>query len=295
MGKLVGALTGATGIGKAAQKGYQAAGDQAQFKPWNVSGSYFGDADFDFEKNTASYELSPELIKLRDMFMTPALEGVDTTDVANGEYFKNQGLEMFKNALGQDITKKGGDYYNELQTMMAPGRAQNEQRLANNLFASGRMGQGSATFEGGGYANPERLEYLTALNREDNRLGVASMDKARTERYEDMAKGLGYYGTGNDLRMQPYNDVYSLFGMGSGVETSGQNPFKLGMGLGESALAGDKARAAMYGMGAGKRYESDAASSGAFTNLVGQGLQMYAGGGGFGKAMQTGAALFGLG
>jgi hypothetical protein len=272
MSSMIGKITGSTGVGQKAQRGFQDAGDQAQFKPWNVSGSYFGGADFDYEKNEASYNLSPELTQLRDMFMNPALKGVDEEEVAEGEFFKKTGYDMFKNALASDVTTDATDYYNQLQDIMAPGRAKNEQRLANNLFASGRMGQGSANSEGTGYVNPERLEYLTALNREDNRLGIESLAKARNNRYEDMAKGLGYYGTGNQMRLQPYNDIYSLFGMGSGVETSGQNPFKLGMGLGDSALAGDKARAAMYGMGANSMYQTGAANSGAFTDLVGAGL-----------------------
>jgi len=282
MGSIVGAITGSTGVGKKANRNYQEAGDQAQYKPWDVTGSYFGDANFDYDNNKASYNLSPELTQLRNMFMNPALQGVDEDAVAEGEFFKKTGYDMFKNALASDVTSDATDYYNQLQDVMAPGRAKNEQRLANNLFASGRMGAGSAAYEGGGYVNPERLEYLTALNREDNRLGIESLDRARNNRYDDMAKGLGYYGTGNQMRLQPYNDVYSLFGMGSGVETSGQNPFKLGMGLGDSALAGDKARAAMYGMGANAMYDTGASNSGAFTDLVGTGLSMYAGNGGFG-------------
>ena len=282
MGSIVGAITGSTGVAKKANRGYQEAGDSAQYKPWDVSGSYFGDANFDYENNKASYNLSPELIQLREMFMNPALKGVDEDAVAEGEFFKKTGYDMFKDALSSDVTSDANAYYTQLQDVMAPGRAKNEQRLANNLFASGRMGAGSAAYEGGGYVNPERLEYLTALNREDNRLGIESLDKARANRYDDMAKGLGYYGTGNQMRLQPYNDVYSLFGMGSGVETSGQNPFKLGMGLGDSALAGDKARAAMYGMGANAMYETGAANAGAFTDLVGTGLSMYAKNGGFG-------------
>jgi len=277
MGSVVGAVTGATGVGKKAQRGYEAAGDQAQYKPWDVTGSYFGSADFDYENNKANYELSPELQQLRDLFMNKALEGVDEESIAQGNMFKQTGLDMFNEAKGRDISKVGSDYYNDLQDLMAPGRAKNEQRLANNLFASGRMGQGSAAYEGGGYLNPERMEYLTAMNREDNRLGVESMARARDERYDDMAKGLGYFGTGNDLRMQPYNDVLGLFNMGAGIEGTGMKPFEMGMGLGNSALAGDKAMAAMYGQGAGAMYGTGQANTGAFTDLVGTGLKFGAG------------------
>jgi hypothetical protein len=282
MGSVVGAITGSTGVGKKAQRGYQEAGDQAQYKPWNVTGSYFGDADFDYEANTASYNLSPELQQLRDLFMNKSLEGVDEEAIAQGDMFKQTGLDMFNEAKDRDISKVGSDYYNDLQELMAPGRAKAQQGLANNLFASGRMGQGSAAYEGGGYLNPERMEYLTAMNREDTQMGVESMGRARNERYEDMAKGLGYFGTGNDLRMQPYNDVLGLFNMGAGIENQGMKPFEMGMGLGNSAIQGQVAQANMYGQGANAMYETGAANAGSFTNLVGSGLKMYAGNGGFG-------------
>ena len=293
MGSAVGAITGSTGVGKKAQGGYQDAGNMAQYKPWDVTGSYFGDADFNYEENTANYNLSPELIQLRDMFMNQALGGVDQDSIAEGQGIKDKGLSMFTDAFNRDVSATAGDYLKDMQGLVQPGRAQNEQRLANNLFASGRMGQGTAAYEGGGYLNPERMEYLTAMNREDNQMAFDARDRAKKEQLADMSTGLGYYGIGNDLRMQPYNDVYSLFGMGSGVENTGMKPFEMCMGLGNSALAGDKAMAAMYGQGANARYETGAANSGAFTNLVGTGLQMYAGGGGFGETMKTGASLLG--
>ena len=86
MSSLVGKLTGADKAGKRAAEAMRAAGDKAQYKPWDVSGSYFGDADFDFNNNTANYTLSPELMELRDVFMDKALGGPDTGNIADAEY-----------------------------------------------------------------------------------------------------------------------------------------------------------------------------------------------------------------
>jgi len=289
MGSIVGAVTGATGVGKKAQRGYEAAGDQAQYKPWNVSGSYYGDADFDYENNEASYNLSPELIALRDLFMNKANEGIAEGAFDDGNMFKQTGLDMFNEAFSRDISKDAGKYYTDMQDLMAPGRAKTEQRLANNLFASGRMGAGSAAFEGGGYVNPERLEYLTAMNREDNKMAFDAQSRARDERLKDMQSGLGYYGIGNDMRLDPYNDVYKLFGMGTGVEEVGQGPFKMGMGLGSNALSGDKARASAYMGAAQTRLGADQSNIGTFTNLIGQGAS-WASGGGFSDLMGGGTS-----
>jgi len=272
MGSAIGAITGSTGVGKKAKRGMEAAGDKAQYKPWDVTGSYFGSADFDYDNNKANYELSPELIQLRDMFMNQALGGVNQEDIAQGQAIKDKGMSMFNEAYDRDISKVGSEYYSDLQSILAPERAKTQQGLANNLFASGRMGQGSAAYEGGGYLNPERMEYLTSMNREDNQLAVESLSRARQERLSDMTTGMGYYGMGNDLRLQPYNDVYSLFGMGSGVEATGMKPFEMGMGLGNSAIQGQVAQAGLYGQGANAQYQTGAANAGAFTNLVGMGL-----------------------
>ena len=294
MGSVVGKITGSTGAAKRAASAQRAAGDMAQYKPWNVTGSYFGDADFDYKKNEASYELSPELIQLRDMFMNQALAGPDEAGIAEGQAIKDKGLGMFNEAFGRDISKEAGKYYTDMQDLMAPGRAKTEQRLANNLFASGRMGAGSAAFEGGGYVNPERMEYLTAMNREDNKMAFDAQAQARSERLKDMQSGLGYYGIGNDMRLDPYNDVMKLFGMGTTVEETGQNPFKIGMGLGSNALSGDKARASAYMGAAQTRLGADQANIGTFTNLIGQGAS-WAGGGGFGNLMGSGASGGGWG
>ena len=289
MGSIVGSITGSTKAAKRAAEAQRAAGDMAQYKPWNVTGSYFGDADFDYQANEASYELSPELIQLRDMFMTPALAGPDQAGIDRATGIRDKGLGMFNEAFDRDISKDAGKYYTDMQDLMAPGRAKTEQRLANNLFASGRMGQGTAVYEGGGYANPERLEYLTAMNREDNKMAFDAQAQARSERLKDMQSGLGYYGIGNDMRLDPYNDVYKLFGMGSGVEEMGQNPFKMGMGLGSNALSGDKARASAYMGAAQTRLGADQANIGTFTNLIGQGAG-WVGGGGFSDLMGGGTA-----
>ena len=269
MSSLVGKITGADKAGKRAAEAMRAAGDKAQYKPWDVSGSYFGDADFDFNNNTASYNLSPELEQLRDVFMDKALGGPDTGNIMDAEYIRDTGKGMFTDAYNRDVSKMGGEYFTDMQSMMAPGRAKSEQRLANNLFASGRMGAGSAAFEGGGYLNPERMEYLTAMNREDNAMAFDAQSRAKQEQMQDMSAGLGYYGMGNQMRLDPYNDMYSLFGMGSGVEQTGQQPLAMGQALGSAAQPGNNAQAQMYGMGAQSRLASDLSTAGMFTKLIG--------------------------
>jgi len=271
MGSIVGSITGTTKAGKRAAAAMREAGDKAQYMPWDVSGSYFGDANFDYEANTASYNLSPELTQLRDVFMNQALSGPNATDIAEGNYVKQTGRTMFDEAYNRDISKDASKYYTDMQNLMAPGRAKTQQGLANNLFASGRMGQGSAAYEGGGYLNPERMEYLTAMNREDNGMAFDAQSRARQERLNDMQTGMGYYGMGNNMRLDPYNDMYKMFAYGSDIEKMGQVPLNMGQSLGSAAQSGNQAMAQMYGMGAQARLGSDLAGAGMFTQLLGAG------------------------
>ena len=271
MGSLVGKITGTDKAGKRAAAAMREAGDKAQYMPWDVSGSYFGDAKFDYQNNTASYNLSPELIKLRDIFMNQALAGPDQAGIDDGNYIKNAGRSMFDEAYTRDISKDAGKYYTDMQDLIAPQRAKAQQGLANNLFASGRMGHGSAAYEGGGYLNPERMEYLTAMNREDNAMAFDAQSRARQERLNDMQTGMGYYGMGNQMRLDPYNDMYKMFAYGSDIEKMGQVPLNMGQSLGSAAQSGNQAMAQMYGMGAQARLGSDLAGAGMFTQLLGAG------------------------
>jgi len=271
MGSIVGKITGTDKAGKRAAAAMREAGDKAQYMPWDVSGSYFGDAKFDYQNNTASYNLSPELIKLRDIFMNQALAGPDQAGIDDGNYIKNAGRSMFDEAYTRDISKDAGKYYTDMQDLIAPQRAKAQQGLANNLFASGRMGHGSAAYEGGGYLNPERMEYLTAMNREDNAMAFDAQSRARQERLNDMQTGMGYYGMGNDMRLNPYNDMYKMFAYGSDIEKMGQVPLNMGQSLGSAAQSGNQAMAQMYGMGAQARLGSDLAGAGMFTQLLGAG------------------------
>ena len=303
MSSIVSSVLGTDKAGKRAAAAMREAGDKAQYMPWNVSGSYFGTADFDHEENTASYELSPELQQLRDMFMGQALAGPDQAAIDRAIGIRDKGLGMFNEAFNRDISKDAGKYYTDMQSLIQPGRAQNEQRLANNLFASGRMGQGTVAHEGGGYLNPERMEYLTAMNREDNAMAFDAQSRARQERLNDMQTGMGYYGMGNQMRLDPYNDVYKMFGYGSDIEKMGQVPLNMGQSLGSAAQSGNQAMAQMYGMGAQARLGSDLAGAGMFSQLLGAGAQaipsgtfsnLFSGGGGYtgGGTFMPGSSSF---
>jgi len=70
MSKLIGDITGTNKAAKKAAQSQREAADMARYSPWSVSGSYFGDASFNKNNQTASYNLSPELTQLRDISLS---------------------------------------------------------------------------------------------------------------------------------------------------------------------------------------------------------------------------------
>ena len=273
MGKLVGAITGTTSAAKKAAAATREAAEMARYKPWDVTGSYFGDSTFDANSNTASYNLSPELMKLRDMFMGEAFDigGDASTARSDANAMRGYGRDLFSEAAGRDVTGMGNKYYNDVMNIMAPGRIGQQQQIAQNLFSSGRSGLAMAAPEGGGYVNPERMEYLTAMNRDNSQIAYDSLGRARQEQGQDINTGIGMYGLADTIRSQPYNQMNSMFGLGAGIEQMGQQPMNQGIAMGSAAQPGNTAMSQGYMNASNQRLNADLANSAMFMNLLAEG------------------------
>jgi hypothetical protein len=283
MSGFIGKLTGSTKAAKQADERYRAAADRAVYNPWDVSGSYYGDASFNKDEKTASYNLSPELIKLRDMFMGESFNiGEDAASAAaDADKVKGFGRDLVNDAIGGSIADSATGYYNDIQSIMAPQRTRDQLSLSSNLFNSGRSGVGIS--EGtGGYLNPERTEYLTSLNRENSQMAYDSYGRARDEQRGDINYGLGLSGAADQLRSNPFTQANQMFALGQGVENVGMTPFNQGIQLGTSSIPGQQMQQAGYNMGTAARFGADQANVGMFTNLLASGANAYGGGSSFG-------------
>jgi len=272
MSKLIGDITGTNKAAKKAAQSQREAADMARYSPWSVSGSYFGDASFNKNNQTASYNLSPELTQLRDMFMG---ESFDLAGDASGAAYdatgmRDYGRSLFNTAAASDPRDAGNQYYKDVLSILEPARVKEQQQLSTNLFNSGRTGAAVAAPEGGGYINPERMEYLTALNRQNEQIAYDSLGRARVEQQEDIDRGIGLYGLADTIRMSPYTNSNTLFGMGSGVEMMGQQPMNQGIALGSASQPGNTAMSQGYSNAANTQMNASLANAGMFMNLLGQ-------------------------
>jgi hypothetical protein len=297
MSKIVGAITGTTSAAKKAAARTREAAEMARYKPWDVTGSYFGDASFDPNSNTASYNLSPELTKLRDMFMGEAFDiGGDASKArSDADAMRGYGRDLFSEAAGRNVTGIGNKYYNDVMNIMAPGRIGQQQQIAQNLFSSGRSGLATAAPEGGGYVNPERMEYLTAMNRDNSQIAYDSLARARQEQGQDINTGIGMYGLADTIRSQPYNQMNSMFGLGAGIEQMGQQPMNQGIAMGSAAQPGNTAMAQGYMNASNQRLAADLGNSAMFMNLLAQGAGAYTGGNPLASSAATAPRQIGAG
>ena len=270
MGSLIGSITGTTKAAKRAAEAQRQAADMAKYRPYDVTGSFYGDVDFG--DNTVSYQLSPELQKFRDYFYQQALGFQPTT--AQQQLFTDisqTGADIFKRGSQTDIEQATKDYYNKQLRLLQPERAAEDVRLGERLYGTGRSGVG-VSLGTGGYVNPE--QYAASLAREQANLGLltSAEDRARSLQQADINMGAGLFGLGQEMRMQPITQASNLLNLASGVEQMGMTPLQLGVDIGSAAQTGRQAQAAGYAQAAGTRLNADLANAGMFTNLLGQAM-----------------------
>ena len=188
------------------------AADMSKFTPYGVT-TGFGSSWFDTENNTAGYELDPALAAYRDKLMGMGAEALPST---------------------MDPTANAQNYYDEMQAMMAPARAQEQTQLQQNLFGSGRLGMrlaGEAAGAGaGGMYQPDVLGYNKANALADQSLAQQARQQSMNELDAAIARGTG------------------LFTSGIGVEELGMKPLAIGAELGGRASSAG-ANAGQYMMG----------------------------------------------
>jgi len=192
-----------------------------QLKPTTVS-TGFGAGTYDPSTGDVRYSLDPTLQEFRDLFYSAAEDFAPTQDYLDyAASLGETGQSILDRGLGLDIGRVTQDYYDAQSRMLAPTRAQEESRLADTLFKTGRTG--AAVGRGEGYVNPEQFALLKAREEADAARFLASEDRARGIQGQDIQRGLGLIDSSNALAMRPYSNVSSLFNLGAGIEGLGYN------------------------------------------------------------------------
>lgn len=247
IGTIAGVGLGLLGQRQAEKAAEQAAADQraaaaqaaeaAQFKPYSVT-TGFGRGFFDTEGRTAGYELDPALVAYRDALMS-------------------LGAQALPEQI--DTGAQAQQYYDELQAMQAPLRAQEDVRMRQSLFGSGRLGMrlaGEAAGTGGGdMVQPDIFGTQKARALADTAMAQQARQQALNELDAQIARGTG------------------LMQTGFGVEQLGMTPLTMGGEFGgmASTAGANQAQMLMQG-GLGAAQANLAAGVGAANTLGGLGL-----------------------
>ena len=196
-----------------------------EFKPYSISGPTGG---VSFEGQTGTVNLSPELKALYDRYTSAATEALPSSEqTAFANQVSQYGQGLFGQATGMDTGQMTSNYYNQVLAGLDPQRQQENVTLANTLFSQGRTGAGAGVE--GGYVNPEQFALLKAREQANAGIFLGAEDRARQIQMDQIQRGLGYYGMGNELKYQPYQTSAGL--AGQGINLAGINTPYLGYGL----------------------------------------------------------------
>ena len=196
-----------------------------EFKPYSISGPTGG---VNFNGQTGTVNLSPELKALYDRYTSAATEALPSTEQTQfATDVSNYGRGLFGQAAGMDTGQMTSNYYNQVLAGLDPQRQQENVTLANTLFSQGRTGAGAGVE--GGYVNPEQFALLKAREQANAGIFLGAEDRARQIQMDQLQRGLGYYGMGNELKYQPYQTSAGL--AGQGISLAGINTPYLGYGL----------------------------------------------------------------
>lgn len=205
------ASSAAEGSADALLEAAKVSADAAKFRPYGVTTGY-GTSWFNPYTQQAGYALDPALAAYRDANLSGAAIVADQLG-----------------ATGLDPTQASQQYYNQMQDLMAPRRAQDQAALQQNLFGSGRLGmrlagEGAGAGAGGGMFQPDILGYNKAQELANQQMAMQSRQQALNEMDAAISRSQG------------------LFSYGLGVEGYGLTPLELGAQLGgQTAQAGGNA------------------------------------------------------
>ena len=275
MGSVVSAVldpfTGASGVRRA---GEQAAAQQRQagidaanvsaFRPVGMT-TRFGTSRFTRTVDPATgvpyiseagYTAAPELAGIQEQLFGRFAPTLAQAEQMQGQYAPLTPAAQRLFGLGEQYLatspeQAAQDYIANQQALLAPSRAAQLSGVRGNLFARGRGGLGVQTGTGTAPASPELQAYYNALAQQDLQL-AAQAQQAGQQR---TMFGAGLFGTGAGLlgtqvqgQAGTYAPLQTQLGLSGQVEQMAQQPYQLGLQLGQAQQPGQTAGAqTLYG------------------------------------------------
>lgn len=322
MGGIVSNVIGSiTGANQARDAANQAAASQrdaataasyaAQFRPVGMT-TAFGTSQFTREidpttgmpyVSSAGYTANPQLANLQNQLMGGYGSAYDRGTAQAQAYAPLSGAASSLFGLGSQYLATSpeqarADYIATQQAALAPGREQQLASLRNQVFQTGRSGLATGgTTTGMGQSNPELQAYYNSIAQQN--LGLAAQAEQAAQQRQMFGAGLfgtgaGLLGTQTQGMASAYSPLQTLLGLSGNVEQISQQPYQLGLQLGQAAAPGSAAGAQIYNQGFGQAAGTQYAGAQNAANLNASFLSSLIGSaaGGFGGGGSGGGAAF---
>ena len=273
VGNFVGAITGGNDIAASAQMTgalqAQAAKDAAaaaQFRPVGMT-TRFGTSQFTRSidpktgmpyVSSAGYTAAPELAALQERLFGQFGQGLTQAEQAAQQYAPltaaSAGLfNLGQQYLAQSPEAAAADYMKSQQGLLAGGREQQLANIRNQLFQSGRSGLATGgTTTGMQATNPEMAAYYNAIAQQDAQL-AANAQQAGQQRTMFgaglLGTGAGLLGTQTQGQVSAFSPFQTQLGLASQIESLSQQPYQLGLQLGQAAMPGQVYGSNMFNQG----------------------------------------------
>jgi len=261
----------------------KAAKDAAQFRPIGMT-TRFGTSQFGFDPVTgrlssAGYNLTPDVKAQQDRFMALSNQGLTQAEQAQAQFAPLQtgAQRLFglgNQYLAQSPEAVAQNYLNKQMNLLQPGRELELANLQNKLQQQGRGGL--AVAQGGAYGatTPELQALYNARAMQEAQLAANAQQAGQ----RDVLFGAGLLGQGSQAMGQYYGGQQAAYapytaalGQAQTLETLGQQPYNMGVNLGQlGAQAGFNA--GQLGLKGAQLSAGLATSADATRNLLAQGL-----------------------
>ncbi len=261
----------------------KAAKDAAQFRPIGMT-TRFGTSQFGFDPVTgrlssAGYNLTPDVKAQQDRFMALSNQGLTQAEQAQSQFAPLQtgAQRLFglgNQYLAQSPEAVAQNYLNQQMALLQPGREQELATLQNRLQQQGRGGLSVAQGGTMGATTPELQALYNARAAQEAQLAANAQQAGQ----RDVLFGAGLLGQGSQAMGQYYSGQQAAYapytaalGQAQTLETLGQQPYNMGVNLGQiGSQAGFNV--GQLGLKGAQLSAGLATSADATRNLLAQGL-----------------------
>ncbi|CAK0752748.1 hypothetical protein CCP3SC1AL1_190025 [Gammaproteobacteria bacterium] len=261
----------------------KAAKDAAQFRPIGMT-TRFGTSQFGFDPATgrlssAGYNLTPDVKAQQDRFMALSNQGLTQAEQAQGQFAPLQtgAQRLFglgNQYLAQSPEQVAQNYLNQQMSLLQPGRELELANLQNKLQQQGRGGLSVAQGGTMGATTPELQALYNARATQEAQLAANAQQAGQ----RDVLFGAGLLGQGATAmgnyyggQQAAYTPYTAALGQAQNLETLGQQPYNMGVNLGQlGAQAGFNI--GQLGLKGAQISAGLATSADATRNLLAQGL-----------------------